>query len=71
MATLAITFTAGSNAGAQIRKLSQRLDELSYNVPDNASTGAATVVTVDNAPASGTVSVQITGGPYPSSLYIV
>lgn len=71
MATLTITYAAGANAGAQIRKLSQRLEELSLNVPDNASTGASTVLTIDNAPSSGTASVQITAGPYLSSLYLI
>lgn len=68
MATLAVTINANANAGATLRKLANRLVEIAADIPDNASTGAATVLTVDNAPGAGTVSVQITAGPYPSSL---
>lgn len=68
MATLAVTITANSNAGAVLRKLSQRLQEIAADIPDVSSTGASTVLTIDNAPSAGSVSVQITAGPYTSSL---
>lgn len=71
MATLTVTFAANSNAGAQIRRLSSRLAAIAAAVPDNPHTGASTVLTFDNAPATGTVSAQITAGPYQSSLFIV
>jgi hypothetical protein len=71
MATLPITIAANANAGSTLRKLGQRLQELSMTVPDNATTGASTVLTVDNAPATGVVAVQLTAGPYQSANFIV
>lgn len=71
MATLAVTFTAGSETGALIRKLADTLERMSGDIPDRVSSGASTVLTIDNAPATGTVSVQITAGPYQTSLFTV
>lgn len=70
MATLAITFTAGSETGAALRRLSDNIRAAAANVPDRCPTGASTVLTIDNAPATGNVSVQITAGPYTSSLFL-
>lgn len=70
MATLAVTIVAGGNAGATLRALAKRIEQAAAAVPDQVSTGASTVLTVDNAPATGVVSVQVTGGPYTSSLFI-
>lgn len=70
MATLALTWTAGSETGASLRALSAAIEKMSQSVPDRLPTGASTVVTVDNAPATGNVSVQITAGPYQSGLFI-
>jgi hypothetical protein len=64
MATLTVTFTAGSNAGAQLRRLAKAIELQAAACPDQGGSGASTVLTVDNAPSSGTVSVQITAGPY-------
>ena len=71
MATVTVTFAAGSFAGAQLRQLSKAIQKLATNVPDQVGSGASTVLTVDNAPATGTVSVQITAGPYAGNAVIV
>lgn len=70
MATLTITQTAGSEAGAILRRLANQIEKAAADVPDRVPTGASTVLTIDNAPATGTASVQITAGPYQSNLYI-
>lgn len=70
MATLAVTYTAGSETGAALRELARQITAMSLAVPDRTPTGASTVVTFDNAPSTGNVSVQITAGPYQSSLFI-
>lgn len=71
MATLAVTFTANSQAGAQLRRLAKAIELAAAPLPDNVSTGASTVLTIDNGPSTGTVSVQITAGPYAGSAVIV
>lgn len=72
MATLAITISAANaDAGALLRRLAKQIEKASYNVPDRVTTGASTVLTIDNAPATGNASVQITAGPYTSSLFLV
>lgn len=64
MATLTLTFTAGSEAGATMRALSNAIEKAVGHMPDKNATGASTVITFDNAPSTGTVSVQVTAGPY-------
>ena len=71
MATLAITFAAGSETGAQLRKLAANINRIAADVPDKVAGGASTVLTVDNAPATGPCSVQLTAGPYQSSAVLV
>ena len=71
MATLAITFTAGSETGAQIRKMADQLERMAGDIPDRVSSGASTVLTFDNAPSTGTVSMQITAGPYQTGVFLV
>jgi hypothetical protein len=71
MATLTVTIAAGANAGYVLRKLGQRLQEAAAGIPDTVPTGASTTLVIDNSPATGVVSAQITGGPYTSSLFIV
>lgn len=71
MATQALTWTAGSETGASLRALAAAIEKMASGVPDRVPTGASTVVTVDNGPATGNVSVQITAGPYQSPLFIV
>lgn len=71
MATLTVTFTANSNAGAQLRVLGKKLQQIGMALPDNNSSGASTVLTIDNAPATGTCSVQITAGPTTTAALIV
>ena len=70
MATLAVTIAANANAGAVLRRLALQLQKAAAGIPDNASTGASTVLTIDNAPSGGVASVQITAGPYQSSLFV-
>lgn len=70
MATLAISFAINTHAGAQMRALAKAIEKAAAAVPDNVSSGAATVLTVDNAPSSGTVSVAVSG-PYAGSTFIV
>jgi hypothetical protein len=71
MATVTVTFAAGAYAGAQLRQLSKAIQKVASNMPDQVGSGASTVLTVDNAPSSGTVSVQITAGPYSGNAIIV
>jgi hypothetical protein len=71
MATVTVTYAAGANAGAQLRQLSKAIQKLAGNIPDQVGSGASTVLTVDNGPSSGTVSVQITAGPYAGSAILV
>lgn len=60
MATLAVTVTSG-RGGADIRRLAEKLNEASLNVPDQVSTGAALTITFDNAPSTGFCSLVIAG----------
>lgn len=68
MATLTITIAAGSYPGEVLRRLAEQIEKAAVVVPDNVSSGASTVLTIDNAPSAGSASVQITAGPYQSSL---
>lgn len=70
MATLAVTYTAGSETGAQIRELARQLVIIATSMPDRVPTGASTVLTFDNAPSTGNVSAQVTAGPYQTALFI-
>lgn len=63
MATLTITFTTSQQAGERLRKMAAQLNKAASVVPDSQSTGASTVLTIDNADPS----VQITAGPYTNS----
>lgn len=62
MATLTITFTASTEAGAKLRRLANQIEKTAQLLGDNPS-GASTVLTIDNAPTGGNVSVQLTAGP--------
>lgn len=64
MATLAVTFAAGSEVGAGLRQLAVQLQQIANAIPDRAATGASTVITFDNAPSVGQVGVQYTAGPF-------
>lgn len=70
MATVTITMTAGSEAGALVRRLAKKLEQAAAVLPDRNSTGASVVLTIDNNPASGIASVAITG-PYTSGTILV
>ena len=69
MATLAITFAAGTESGAAIRRLGFQLQQIASLLPDRQATGATTVLTFDNAPAGGDVSAQVTAGPITTALF--
>jgi hypothetical protein len=71
MASVTVTFTAGSNAGAQLRRMAKALEKAAGDVPDQVGSGASTVLTIDNAPSSGTVSFQLTAGPYTNASPII
>jgi hypothetical protein len=72
VATVAITITAANgDAGALLRKLANQIEAAAAVVPDRVTTGASTVLTISDAPATGVASVQITGGPYQSALFPV
>jgi hypothetical protein len=62
MATLTINLPADS--GAFLRQLARRITELAGDVPDQTPTGATNVLTIDNNPGAGSVSIQITSGAY-------
>jgi hypothetical protein len=66
MATLAFTFTAGSEAGASIRALAATIEKAATSIPDRNSTGASVTLTLDNAPSTGVASVLIAGGGLPT-----
>jgi hypothetical protein len=51
MATLTITLPA--DAGGFLRSLSKRIQELSFDIPDQTPTGATNVLTIDNNPEHG------------------
>lgn len=71
MATLAITCAINTNAGSVFRRLAHQIEMASRDVPDNNSSGASYVLTIDNAPSAGVASVQVTAGPTTSSLFPV
>jgi propanediol dehydratase large subunit len=69
-----VTFTLPANVGSTnqdyetgnfLRHMAKQLNKLAAQMPDKVSSGASTVLTIDNT-ASGTSlgSVQITAGPY-------
>lgn len=71
MATLTVTVAKGGEAGATFRKVAKAIRQVAADIPDANPTGASYVLTIDNAPATGTVSVQVTAGPITSSVVIV
>lgn len=62
IATVAITIAAGGEAGAFVRRFALALQQAALLLPDKNSSGASVVITVDNAPSTGTASVAIAGG---------
>lgn len=71
MATLAITIpVTNGDAGALLRRLAHQIEAAAASVPDRVTTGASTVLTFDNAPSAGLVSLQITG-PYAGAVFYV
>lgn len=59
-----VTINLPSDAGAFLRQLGRRLIEVAGEIPDQTPTGATHVMTIDNNPGAGSVSVQITAGAY-------
>lgn len=72
MATLALTFTAGSNAGASLRQLAKQIERAAMPLGDTNPTGASVTLTIDNGPSAGYASVVVAGGGLPtqSTYYI-
>jgi hypothetical protein len=70
MATVTLTFTVPSEAGAQLRGLANAIEKVALTLPDRVSTGASTVLTIDNAVGS-VCGVQVTAGPYTGSQVLV
>lgn len=62
MATVTLTTTAGGNFGSNIRALAAALNKLAQDIPDVNSTGASSVLTIDNG--SGFAKVTISAGPW-------
>lgn len=72
MATLALTWTAGSQAGASLRELGNLIQKAATPLGDNNGSGASVVLTIDNAPSGGVASVVVSGGGLPTqTTYIV
>ena len=69
MATVTITVAAGANAGEKFRRLARQIEKAASVIPDNLSSGASTVLTIDNG--TGTATVQVTSGPITSSLFLI
>lgn len=61
MATLAVTWTAGQEAGGGMRALANAIEQAATTVGDSV-TGASVTLTFDNAPSTGHVSVLVAGG---------
>lgn len=69
MASVTVTWTAGQEAGAGMRRLARQIEKAAANCPDKNSTGASVVLTIDNALGSHAgVSVA---GPYVSGPFLV
>lgn len=62
MATVVVTIAAGNEAGATIRRFGEAIQQAAGDLPDRNPTGASVTMTIDNGPATGTVSVAIAGG---------
>lgn len=71
MATLTMTVPVNGYAGNTIRALAKALEDIAGSVPDQNATGASVVLTFDNAPSTGLLSVALTAGPYTSATYKV
>lgn len=67
-ATLTFTVAVGGEAGARFRKLAKAIEQAASVLPDNNSTGASVVLTLDNGPSTGFASAQVSAGPYQSSV---
>jgi hypothetical protein len=62
MATVVVTIAAGGEAGATIRRFGEAVQQAAMLLPDRNPTGASVTMTIDNGPATGTVSVAVAGG---------
>jgi hypothetical protein len=66
MASVTLTIPSGTNPRAVVNRLWVQLRELEAGMNDVTS-GAATVLTFDNGPTQGSVSVELTSGPQPNT----
>jgi len=62
MATMTVTLPA--DAGAFLRQLAKRIEQLAGDIPDQTPSGAPNVLTLDNNPGAGTLSIQVTSGSW-------
>lgn len=69
MASVTVTWTAGQEAGAGLRRLAKQIEKAAGNVPDRNSSGASVVLTIDNALGSH-CGVAVTG-PYTNGTHLV
>jgi hypothetical protein len=67
MATLTISLAINTEAGARLRRLGAAIQDVANDLPDNVSSGAATVLTITDSP----LTVQVTGGPYAGAARLV
>lgn len=63
MATLALTVPSGTSPRDRLKRFAKELNRLAETLPDT-TTGGATVVTIDNSPATGFASATVSSGPY-------
>lgn len=67
MASAVITITAPGEAGAQIRRLGELIQQAAGNLPDRNSSGASVTCTINDTPGgNGIASVLIAGGGLPT-----
>ena len=73
MASAVITIAAGGNAGAQLRRLGNIIQQAATPLGDVNATGASVTCTINDTPGSnGIASVLVAGGGLPTqTTYVV
>lgn len=73
MASAVVTITAGGEAGAQLRKLGEIIQQAASALADRNSTGSSVTCTINDTPGGNAIaSVVIAGGGLPTqTTYIV
>ena len=76
MATLTLTIPANTGAndarstGTELRRFAKQFEKAVAHVPDRVSSGASTVVTIDNT-GGNLASIVVTSGPYAGNTFLV